>query len=94
VATFGGIYICYLLAAPFLSALTWAERKSHGAWPNAALADRRIPDQLNAYRLGISARTTEHHRAAVMQKMQARTISRLVRMALNLGHFNGANCAK
>ena len=24
VATFGGIYICYLLAAPFLSALTWA----------------------------------------------------------------------
>jgi FixJ family two-component response regulator len=30
-------------------------------------------------------------RAAVMQKMQARTISHLVRMALNLGHFNGAN---
>lgn len=24
VATFGGIYICYLLALPFLSALTWA----------------------------------------------------------------------
>jgi two-component system response regulator FixJ len=50
-----------------------------------------LPTKLIAYRLGISARTTEHHRAAVMQKMQARTISHLVRMALNLGHFNGAN---
>jgi FixJ family two-component response regulator len=44
-----------------------------------------LPSKLIAYRLGISARTTEHHRAAVMQKMQARTISHLVRMALNLG---------
>ncbi len=26
-----------------------------------------------------------------MQKMQARTISHLVRMALSLGHFNDAN---
>jgi hypothetical protein len=26
-----------------------------------------------------------------MQKMQARTISHVVRMVLNLGHFNGAN---
>ena len=50
-----------------------------------------LPTKLIAYRLGITARTTEHHRAAVMQKMQARTISPLVRMALNLGHFNGAN---
>jgi two-component system response regulator FixJ len=50
-----------------------------------------LSTKLIAYRLGISARTTEHHRAAVMQKMQARTISHLVRMALNLGHFNGAN---
>ena len=50
-----------------------------------------LPTKLIAYRLGITARTTEHHRAAVMQKMQARTISHLVRMALNLGHFNGAN---
>ncbi|MGH6838635.1 MAG: hypothetical protein ACREDT_07510 [Methylocella sp.] len=39
----------------------------------------------------MSTRTTEHHRAAVMQKMQARTISHLLRMALNFGHFNGAN---
>jgi two-component system response regulator FixJ len=50
-----------------------------------------FPTKLIAHRLGISARTTEHHRAAVMQKMQARTISHLVRMALSLGHFNGAN---
>ena len=47
-----------------------------------------LSTKLIAYRLGISARTTEHHRAAVMQKMQARTISHLVRMALSLGHFN------
>jgi FixJ family two-component response regulator len=50
-----------------------------------------LPTKLIAYHLGISARTTEHHRAAVMQKMQARTISHLVRMALNLGHFSGTN---
>ena len=50
-----------------------------------------LPTKLIAHRLGITARTTEHHRAAVMQKMEARTISHLVRMALSLGHFNGAN---
>jgi FixJ family two-component response regulator len=50
-----------------------------------------LPTKLIAHRLGISARTTEHHRAAVMQKMEARTISHLVQMALSLGHFNGAN---
>jgi FixJ family two-component response regulator len=49
-----------------------------------------VPTKLIAHRFGISARTTEHHRAAVMQKMQARTISHLVRMALILGHFNAA----
>jgi len=38
-----------------------------------------------AHRLGITRRTAEHHRAAVMHKMQARTISHLVRMALSLG---------
>jgi FixJ family two-component response regulator len=56
-----------------------------------ALLIEGLPTKLVAHRLGISARTTEHHRAAVMQKMQARTISHLVRMALNLGHFNDAN---
>ena len=59
-----------------------------------ALLLEGLPTKVISNRLGISARTTEHHRAAVMQKMQARTISHLVRMALNLGHFNGANCAK
>lgn len=41
--------------------------------------------KLIAHHLGISARTAEHHRAAVMEKMQARTISHLVAMALTLG---------
>jgi two-component system response regulator FixJ len=50
-----------------------------------------LPTKLIAHRLGISARTIEHHRAAVMQKMEARTISHLVRMALSLRQFNGAN---
>jgi FixJ family two-component response regulator len=31
--------------------------------------------------LRISSRTAEHHRAAVIQKMQARNISHLMRMA-------------
>ena len=44
-----------------------------------------LPTKLIAYRLGITFRTAEHHRAAVMHKMQARTISHLVRMALSLG---------
>src|ERR1700730_7574033 len=57
----------------------------------ASLLIDGLPTKLIAYRLGITARTTEHPRAAIMQKMQARTISHLVRMALGLGHFNGAN---
>lgn len=44
-----------------------------------------LPNKVIAERLGITPRTTEHHRAAVMQKMQARTISHLVRMALSFG---------
>ena len=47
------------------------------------------PTKLIAYRLGITSRTAEHHRAAVMRKMQARTISHLVRMALSLGPAGG-----
>ena len=37
-----------------------------------------------AHQLGITCRTVEHHRAAVMHKMQARTLSHLVRMALEI----------
>jgi two-component system response regulator FixJ len=48
-----------------------------------------LPTKLIAYRLGITSRTAEHHRAAVMHKMQARTISHLVRMALSFGSTIG-----
>jgi two-component system response regulator FixJ len=48
-----------------------------------------LPTKLIAYRLGITSRTAEHHRAAVMHKMQARTISHLVRMALSFGSAGG-----
>ena len=56
-----------------------------------ALLLEGLPTKLIAHHLGISARTIEHHRAAVMQKMQARTISHLVRMVLSLGHLTGVN---
>jgi FixJ family two-component response regulator len=48
-----------------------------------------LPTKLIAYRLGITSRTAEHHRAAVMHKLQARTISHLVRMALSFGSAVG-----
>ena len=38
-----------------------------------------------AYELGISARTVEIHRARIMEKMEARNIAHLVRLALALG---------
>jgi FixJ family two-component response regulator len=47
-----------------------------------------LPTKVISNRLGISARTAEHHRAAVMQKMQARNISQLVRMALKVRNFD------
>ena len=47
------------------------------------LVDGR-PSKLIAYDLGISTRTAEHHRAAVMKKMAAKSLSHLVRMALDL----------
>jgi FixJ family two-component response regulator len=43
-----------------------------------------LPSKLIGARLGISTRTAEHHRAAVMRKMQARTLSHLVRMSFAL----------
>jgi two-component system response regulator FixJ len=44
-----------------------------------ALLIEGLPNKLIGGRLGISARTAEHHRAAVMKKMKARTLSHLVR---------------
>jgi FixJ family two-component response regulator len=47
-----------------------------------ALLIEGMPSKLIAIKLGISPRTAEHHRAAVMRKMKAPTLSHLVRMAL------------
>jgi regulatory LuxR family protein len=43
------------------------------------------PNKQIAYDLGISARTIENYRANLMLKMQAATLSDLVRMALIAG---------
>ena len=43
-----------------------------------------MPTKVLATKLGISTRTAEHHRAAVLQKMGARTLSHLARMSMSL----------
>lgn len=45
-----------------------------------------------AFDLGISVRTVENHRARIMGKMQAQSVSHLVRMALAAGGVSGAPC--
>ncbi len=44
-----------------------------------------LPNKTVAYDLGISPRTVEAHRARIMEKMQARNLSHLVRLALAAG---------
>jgi|SRR5580700_4419880 two-component system response regulator FixJ len=44
-----------------------------------------LPNKTIAYDLGISARTVEAHRARVMDKMQARSLPELVRLAMAAG---------
>ncbi|MBT7443574.1 MAG: response regulator transcription factor [Methylococcales bacterium] len=45
------------------------------------------PNKVIASQLGVSAKTVEAHRAKVMEKMQARSLPQLVRMAINGGVF-------
>jgi FixJ family two-component response regulator len=49
-----------------------------------ALLAQGMPTKVVAASLGISTRTAEHHRAAVLQKMGARTVSHLARMSIIL----------
>jgi FixJ family two-component response regulator len=53
-----------------------------------ALLLEGLPTKLIAHELRISSRTAEHHRAAVIQKMQARNISHLMRMAFVARNLN------
>jgi two-component system, LuxR family, response regulator FixJ len=56
-----------------------------------ALLLEGLPTKLIAHHLRISSRTAEHHRAAVIQKMQARNISHLMRMAFVAGNLIGGD---
>ena len=54
-----------------------------------ALLLEGLPTKLIAHQLDISSRTAEHHRAAVIQKMQAHNISHLMRMAFVARNLSG-----
>jgi two-component system response regulator FixJ len=44
-----------------------------------------LPNKLIAYRLDLSIRTVEGYRAAIMERTQAKSLSELVRLAINAG---------
>ena len=50
-----------------------------------------LPNKSIAHDLGISPRTVEIHRARVMDKMNARSLPELVRLALAAGVVPGAD---
>jgi two-component system, LuxR family, response regulator FixJ len=58
-----------------------------------ALLLEGLPTKLIADQLRISSRTAEHHRAAVIQKMQAHNISDLMRMAFSARNLKGSERA-
>jgi two-component system, LuxR family, response regulator FixJ len=43
------------------------------------------PNKVIAAKLGMSIRTTEHHRAHIMEKMGARSLSQLIKLVLPIG---------
>jgi len=49
-----------------------------------ALLMEGLPSKVVAARLDISARTAEHHRAAVLRKFEAKSLSALLRVALSV----------
>jgi FixJ family two-component response regulator len=53
-----------------------------------ALLAEGMPTKRLATTLGISTRTAEHHRAAVLQKMGAPTVSHLLRMSMSMKSRN------
>src|SRR5262249_12607696 len=56
-----------------------------------ALILEGLNTKLIARQLAISVRTAEHHRAAIMQKMQARNISQPGGAPLGVGGLEGTN---
>jgi len=61
-----------------LEALSEREREVHD------LMIEGVPNKVLAYRLSISVRTVEHHRASVMRKLGMRSLSHLIRAALTV----------